>query len=232
MITAIDTPVLSLTDVTLTYPDGENKVTVLDGVSLQVTPGTMTAVTGESGCGKSTLLSVAAGLAVPDSGTVTVAGDDLSQGRADGAVRTRVRRESIGMVFQSPNLLASLRVREQLLIADHIRDQRPGRITRATRATKARADDLLDRVGLAGLGDRRVSELSGGQRQRVNIARALTGSPQLLLADEPTSALDADRSRQIVRLLRELTDDLGLASVLVTHDRNHLDLVDDVLTLE
>jgi putative ABC transport system ATP-binding protein len=231
MITAIDTPVLSLTDVTLTYPDGENRVTVLDGVSLQVAPGTMTAVTGESGCGKSTLLSVAAGLAVPDSGTVTVAGDDLSPGRADGAVRTRVRRESIGMVFQSPNLLASLRVREQLLIADHIRNQRPGRITRAIRPTKARADDLLDRVGLAGLGDRRVSELSGGQRQRVNIARALTGSPQLLLADEPTSALDADRSRQIVRLLRELTDDLGLASVLVTHDRSHLDLVDDVLTL-
>ena len=94
-----------------------------------------------------------------------------------------------------------------------------------------KADVLLERVGLGGYGDRRVHQLSGGQRQRVNIARALTGSPRVLLADEPTSALDAALSRTIVGLLRGLTDELGLATVLVTHDRSQLDLADAVVTL-
>ena len=196
---------LTLTDVSVRYPDGDRTVTALDHVSLTAAPGTVTAVVGESGCGKSTLLSVAAGLTVPDAG--------------------QVHRDRIGMVFQSANLFSSLRVREQLLIVDHIQGRRPG----ATE--KRKADALLERVGLGGYGDRRVHQLSGGQRQRVNIARALTGSPRVLLADEPTSALDAALSRTIVGLLRGLTDELGLATVLVTHDRSQLDLADAVVTL-
>ncbi len=196
---------LTLTDVSVRYPDGDRTVTALDHVSLTAAPGTVTAVVGESGCGKSTLLSVAAGLTVPDAG--------------------QVHRDRIGMVFQSANLFSSLRVREQLLIVDHIRGRRPGA------AEKRKADALLERVGLGGYGDRRVHQLSGGQRQRVNIARALTGSPRVLLADEPTSALDAALSRTIVGLLRGLTDELGLATVLVTHDRSQLDLADAVVTL-
>lgn len=199
------TNTLTLTDVSVRYPDGDRTVTALDHVSLTAAPGTVTAVVGESGCGKSTLLSVAAGLTVPDAG--------------------QVHRDRIGMVFQSANLFSSLRVREQLLIVDHIRGRRPG----ATE--KRKADALLERVGLGGYGDRRVHQLSGGQRQRVNIARALTGSPRVLLADEPTSALDAALSRTIVGLLRGLTDELGLATVLVTHDRSQLDLADAVVTL-
>ncbi|MDN6619117.1 MAG: ATP-binding cassette domain-containing protein [Corynebacterium variabile] len=199
------TNTLTLTDVSVRYPDGDRTVTALDHVSLTAAPGTVTAVVGESGCGKSTLLSVAAGLTVPDAG--------------------QVHRDRTGMVFQSANLFSSLRVREQLLIVDHIQGRRPG----ATE--KRKADALLERVGLGGYGDRRVHQLSGGQRQRVNIARALTGSPRVLLADEPTSALDAALSRTIVGLLRGLTDELGLASVLVTHDRSQLDLADAVVTL-
>ena len=199
------TNTLTLTDVSVRYPDGDRTVTALDHVSLTAAPGTVTAVVGESGCGKSTLLSVAAGLTVPDAG--------------------QVHRDRTGMVFQSANLFSSLRVREQLLIVDHIQGRRPGA------AEKRRADALLERVGLGGYGDRRVHQLSGGQRQRVNIARALTGSPRVLLADEPTSALDAALSRTIVGLLRGLTDELGLATVLVTHDRSQLDLADAVVTL-
>lgn len=199
------TNTLTLTDVSVRYPDGDRTVTALDHVSLTAAPGTVTAVVGESGCGKSTLLSVAAGLTVPDAG--------------------QVHRDRTGMVFQSANLFSSLRVREQLLIVDHIQGRRPGA------AEKRKADALLERVGLGGYGDRRVHQLSGGQRQRVNIARALTGSPQVLLADEPTSALDAALSRTIVGLLRGLTDELGLATVLVTHDRSQLDLADAVVTL-
>lgn len=199
-------PVLSLQDVTVTYPDGTATVTALDHVCLEIRPGKMTAVIGESGSGKSTLLSVAAGLTLPHSGAVHVDGET-------------------GMVFQAPNLLSALSVREQVLVTDHIRG------TRIDRARRDRADRLLARVGLDGFGDRRVHQLSGGQRQRVNIARALMGDPALLLADEPTSALDRELSRRIMHLLRELTVEHGLATVLVTHDRSQLDLAHRVVEM-
>ncbi|MCZ9310318.1 ABC transporter ATP-binding protein [Corynebacterium uberis] len=215
--------VLTIANATLTYPDGTRSVAALDHVSLQARAGQLTAIVGESGSGKSTVLSAAAGLAVPDSGTITVAGLVLSD--APEATRTRIRRDHIGMIFQSPNLLASLTVAEQLLITSHIRGQRPGRRERE------RAAQLLELVGLAGMGGRRVHQLSGGQRQRVTIARALMGSPELLLADEPTSALDARRSREIVTLLREVTDSTGVATVMVTHDRSHLYVADAVVTM-
>lgn len=207
---------LELTDVSLTYPDGDSRVTALDHVTMTATAGRMTAVVGESGSGKSSLLSVAAGLISPTTG----------EARVDGVVVTDdVRRERVGMIFQQANLLASLTVRDQLLVTDHIRGLRG----RALRERAGRADELLDRVGLAGLGDRRMGQLSGGQRQRVNIARALMGQPVLLLADEPTAALDARLSRDIVTLLRGLTDDTGVATVMVTHDRSLLDAVDEVV---
>lgn len=198
--------VLRLDDVCVTYPDGEHTVAALDHVAFSACAGELTAVVGESGSGKSTLLSVAAGLSTPDTGSVDVNG-------------------STGMVFQSANLLGPLTVREQLLVTDHIRG------TRITRSRRRHADDLLSRVGLDGYGDRRIHQLSGGQRQRVNIARALTGDPALLLADEPTSALDHALSRRIVELLRELTTERGLATVLVTHDRSLLDQADRVVDM-
>ncbi|MDK6259719.1 MULTISPECIES: ABC transporter ATP-binding protein [Corynebacterium] len=234
------TPALDLRSVTVTYPDGDQTVTALDGIDFSAVPGTLTAVVGESGSGKSTLLSVAAGLVVPSAGEVLVRGRAGGTGAGAGAKagaaatasaeadavdlaavdeneRARVRREREGVVFQNPNLLASLKVRDQLLIADHLR---------GNALDRGRADELLETVGLVGMGDRRVHQLSGGQRQRVNIARALMNRPSVLLADEPTSALDRELSHEIAGLLRSVTDELGTATVLVTHDRSLLDYAD------
>lgn len=216
---------LEITDARVVYPDGTGTVTALDGVSMTARTGEMTAIIGESGSGKSTLLSVAAALVSPDSGTVTVAGE-----RADGrdeTERARIRREHIGFIFQQPNLVASLNARDQLLLTDHIRGVRG----RQLRQRSQHADALLDRVGLGGFGNRRMHQLSGGQRQRVNIARALMGEPELLLADEPTSALDHHLSREIVELLRALTVELGFATVMVTHDRGLLAAMDHVVEI-
>lgn len=216
---------LEITDARVVYPDGTGTVTALDGVSMTARTGEMTAIIGESGSGKSTLLSVAAALVSPDSGTVTVAGE-----RADGrdeTERARIRREHIGFIFQQPNLVASLNARDQLLLTDHIRGVRG----RQLRQRSQHADELLDRVGLGGFGNRRMHQLSGGQRQRVNIARALMGEPELLLADEPTSALDHHLSHEIVELVRSLTVELGFATVMVTHDRGLLGAMDHVVEI-
>ncbi|QPK79081.1 ABC transporter ATP-binding protein [Corynebacterium lizhenjunii] len=202
---------LVLHDITVRYPDGNRTLTALDGANVRVAPGEVVALTGESGSGKSTLLSVAGGLIVPDAGRVVVAGQDIAT--APDRVRTQVRREHIGLVFQQPNLLAALRVRDQLLLMDHLQGKR------ATAKRARRADELLERVGLGGLGQRRIGELSGGQRQRVNIARALMSAPTVLLADEPTSALDSARSADIMTLLQELTHEFDIATLLVTHSQ-------------
>lgn len=213
-----DNLALNIADATVTYADGESTITALDRANLQARPGELTAIIGESGSGKSTLLSVAAGLVSPDSGHVEVAGIDLTG--ADDKTRSTARRENIGIIFQQANLIASLTVREQLLIMDHVR---------GVRMRPQRADELLDLVGLAGMGTRRMAQLSGGQRQRVNIARALMADPALLLADEPTSALDSSLSREIMSLVSRLTKELNTATVMVTHDRSLLEYVDNAV---
>lgn len=213
-----NTHALEISHATVVYPDGESTVTALDKADLSAKPGELTAIIGESGSGKSTLLSVAAGLVTPTSGRVEVAGIDLTG--ADDKTRSKVRRENIGVIFQQANLLASLTVREQLLIMDHIR---------GVRMRPQRADELLEQVGLANLGSRRMAQLSGGQRQRVNIARALMAEPALLLADEPTSALDSSLSQEIMALIAKLTREMNTATVMVTHDRRLLDYVDQAV---
>ena len=204
---------LELNDVTVAFKDGQEMRTVLDHLEFTAKPGEMTFIVGESGSGKSTLLSVAAGLITPDSGTAKLNGE---------VVDNDVRRDKIGMIFQQANLIAALNVRDQLLVTDHIRGLRP---------RKERAEELLATVGLEGLGDRRIGEMSGGQRQRVGIARALMGEPALLLADEPTAALDADRSQEIVQLLRQLTTERDIACGFVTHDRSLIESSDEVFEL-
>ena len=204
---------LELNDVTVAFKDGQEMRTVLDHLEFTAKPGEMTFIVGESGSGKSTLLSVAAGLIQPDSGTAKLNGE---------VVDNDVRRDKIGMIFQQANLIAALNVRDQLLVTDHIRGLRP---------RKERAEELLATVGLEGLGDRRIGEMSGGQRQRVGIARALMGEPALLLADEPTAALDADRSQEIVALLRQLTTERNIACGFVTHDRSLIESSDEVFEL-
>ncbi|ODU04368.1 MAG: ABC transporter ATP-binding protein [Pseudonocardia sp. SCN 72-86] len=210
---------LHLSEITLTYPDGQTRLTALDRVSLTVSAGTSTAVIGPSGSGKSSLLAVAATLISPDAGQVVVAGIDITGLRREQA--TAERRERIGFVFQQANLIASLTAAEQLQVMAHLDGRSP-------RQARDRAADLLAAVGLTGQVDRRPHQLSGGERQRVNIARALMNDPAVLLVDEPTSALDHERGAAIIDLLTDLTRERGTATVLVTHDRGHLDSVDQV----
>ncbi|MFD3694598.1 ABC transporter ATP-binding protein [Streptomyces sp. NPDC058646] len=209
-------------DVTLTYPDGDGRLTALDEVCLEVPAGTLTAVIGPSGSGKSSLLAVAATLVTPDSGRVVVAGRDTA--RLSAAEKSALRRETIGIVFQQPNLLASLTAAEQLQVMAHLTG-------RPARQLRRRALELLDAVGLADKADRRPHQLSGGQRQRVNIARALMNEPAVLLVDEPTSALDHERGAAALDLLVTLTRERSTATVLVTHDHAHLERMDRTATM-
>lgn len=208
---------IQLDDVTLTYPDGDRRLRAVDHVSLSARPGTVTAITGPSGSGKSSLLALAATLIRPDSGTVTIDGIDASALRP--AETAALRRERIGIVFQQANLLESLSALDQLRVMNELgargsRRRRP--------AARARAEELLDAVGLADQARKRPSQLSGGQRQRINIARALMNDPSVLLVDEPTSALDQERGAEIVELVVDLTARLGTSTLLVTHDLVHL----------
>ncbi|GAA3470637.1 ABC transporter ATP-binding protein [Nonomuraea roseola] len=213
---------LKLSDVVLTYPDGDSMMTALDHVELAVAPGEFTAVVGPSGSGKSSLLAVAATLVTPASGSVMVAGQEVSG--ASREARTRIRREHIGIVFQQSNLLASLTALDQLLVMADLSGH-------STKGAASRARELLLAVGLEDRQNRRPHQLSGGERQRVNIARALMNRPEVLLVDEPTSALDHQRGAQIVSLLADLTRREGLATVLVTHDLATLSMVDTVLRM-
>ncbi len=211
---------LKLDDVTLTYPDGTSRVTAVDHASLEVGPGEFVALVGPSGSGKSSVLALAATLIRPDSGRVVVDGAEV--GRLSDREVTRLRRDRIGIVFQEPNLIAALSAIEQLTVMASLAGRSP-------RHAKPEAMDLLDQVGMAEHAHRRPAQLSGGQTQRVNIARALMGRPKVLLVDEPTSALDHEKGAEIMSLLRRVTRELGLATIVVTHDTGHLAEDDHVL---
>lgn len=214
--------VLELDHVSMEFPDGDGVVKALDDVSFTVDGGEFVAVTGPSGSGKSTLLAVAGLLLTPTSGRVLLDGREVTgQPRS---TRTDLRRNRIGFVFQQPHLLGSLTAREQLEMVARLSGDRSA-------AAKKRALSLLDEVGLSAVADRRPAALSGGQRQRVGIARALMNQPRLLLVDEPTSALDHDRGLAIIDLLRGLTVERGVGTVVVTHDLATLGEHDEVVRI-
>jgi putative ABC transport system ATP-binding protein len=198
--------VIQLAAVTKTYQTGAPPA--LADLSLDVAAGEVVAVMGPSGSGKSTLLNLIAGLDRPTTGTVAVAGrriDNLSESRL-----ARFRARHVGIIFQFFNLLDDLTVADNVLL--------PAQLAGASRRTaRARARELLERMGIERHRDDYPARLSGGQRQRVAIARALVNSPELLLADEPTGALDTATGLEIGRLLQQLNAD-GQTLVLVTHD--------------
>ena len=213
---------LSMLDVTLEYPDGSGTTTALDAVSLTAHAGQLVSLVGPSGSGKSSLLAAAATLVRPTRGQVIIDGTDTT-GLRDREL-TALRRSKVGIIFQQPNLLPSLTAVEQLIIGDHLRG-------RPVRAARAKAAALLDVVGLGAGAGKLPHQLSGGQRQRVNIARALMGSPKVLLVDEPTAALDHERSASIIGLLRQVTTEFSVATVMVTHDTEFVPLTDAVATM-
>ncbi len=209
---------LHMEGVSLRHGDGTETVQALDDVHLVVPPGELAAIVGPSGAGKSSLLAVAGGLARPDRGTVTVAGTDITA--ASARTRAKLRREHIGFVFQSGNLVPALTAVDQLRLPLRFRPRRE----RSGRPPLA----LLEDVGMADKADRYPHQMSGGERQRVGIARALVTEPSVLLVDEPTAALDRARSHDIVRLLARETRRHGVAAVMVTHDHDVLEHCDTV----
>jgi putative ABC transport system ATP-binding protein len=215
------TRLLEADDLTKSFPgrDGGAPVPVLRGISLAVAPGELVAVVGPSGSGKSTLLYCLSGLEVPTSGRVVVAGTDLASLR--GTRAARFRREHIGFVFQSYNLLPALSVRENVGL--------PARLA-GHPVSRDAIDAALELVGLAGLGSAAPSTLSGGQQQRVAIARVLLAEPPVVFADEPTGALDAVSGDQVLTELRNLAG-RGRSVVMVTHDLEAATRADRVLVL-
>jgi putative ABC transport system ATP-binding protein len=209
---------VQLSDVTRTYGRGQGAVAALRGVTAGFAAGTFTAVMGPSGSGKSTLLSCAAGLERPTAGTVRVTGQDLAA--LSEAALTRLRRDQIGFVFQSFNLIPSLTAELNVALPARLAGQRPSR--RAVR-------EALAAVGLADRARHRPAELSGGQQQRVAIARALFTRPSVVFADEPTGALDSASGRQVLGLLRGLADQATV--IMVTHDPVAAATADRVLFL-
>jgi putative ABC transport system ATP-binding protein len=207
--------------VTLTLGDGDATVTALDDVHLDVVPGEFVAVVGPSGSGKSSLLAVAGALTTPDTGRVLLGDVDIS--RASAREKARHRREKIGFVFQSGNLIPALTALDQLRFALDVAGRRAGE--------GHDPRELLDRVGMGHRAGHRPHQLSGGERQRVGIARALVTRPAVLLVDEPTAALDRARSDDIVALLAQETHESAVATIMITHDHDVLGHCDRVLSM-
>lgn len=201
---------IKLTNVTKTVRSGEEDLTILDDVSLEVPSGQFVALTGASGSGKSTLLGLIAGLDSPSSGTIEVDGEAITRMGEDGLAR--IRSDKIGFIFQSFHLIPSLTAFENVLI--------PMEIV-GTDGARKRAAELLESVGLTDRGHHYPSELSGGEQQRVAIARAFANRPKILLADEPTGNLDSKNGEHIFELMEHLHTERSITLVLVTHD-SHL----------
>lgn len=205
-----DTPLISLQNIYKIYQMGDVQVYAADGVSLDICRGEFVAIVGQSGSGKSTLMNIIGCLDVPTSGAYFLEGKDVSQLTDDQ--QAEIRNKTLGFIFQQYNLIPKLNVEENvelsLLYAGLSAKERARRAERA-----------LERVGLADKKKNLPSQLSGGQQQRVSIARALAGSPSVILADEPTGALDSKTSREVLDFLKQLNAE-GDTIVLITHDNS------------
>jgi putative ABC transport system ATP-binding protein len=214
--------VIQLANVTKNYGEGE-VVHALRQLDLKIERGERVAVMGPSGSGKSTLLNLVCGLDEPTTGSVQIDGAELS--KMDDNARTRARREKIGMIFQTFNLLPTLSALENVSLPLRLQGL-------ARRDTDERALAMLARVGLAGRAKHLPDQLSGGERQRVAIARALVFKPPLLLADEPTGNLDTATGKEILDLLDDLHREFNNTLLLVTHNVHAAERCDRILTLQ
>lgn len=214
-------PVVSLNNVYKIYRQGETEVRALDGIDLQIYFGQFTAIVGPSGSGKSTLLHCLAGLDSVTQGTVTVAGKDLA--KMNDKTLTQFRRDHIGFVFQSFNLMPTLTALENIRLPQLL----AGKKTSTTWENQ-----IIEILNLKDRLTHKPSELSGGQQQRVAVARALIAKPALLVADEPTGNLDSASSQEVLKLLRSAASDLGQSVVMVTHDPSAAAVADRVLIVK
>jgi putative ABC transport system ATP-binding protein len=214
------TPIVTAVDLRRRFGEGEAAVDALDGVTLELPTGAFTAIMGPSGSGKSTLMHCLAGLDKPTSGTVTIDGVDLST--LDDKKLTELRRDKVGFIFQTFNLLPVLTAQENIELPLKI----AGRDV-----DDAWRDTIVDTVHLSDRLTHHPSELSGGQQQRVAVARALITKPAVIFADEPTGNLDSQSSAEVLRLLRQSVDELGQTVVMVTHDTNAAATADRIVVL-
>jgi putative ABC transport system ATP-binding protein len=214
------TGMVAVQDVTKTYGSGRTAAQALRGITFSIPAGQLIALRGRSGSGKTTLLNIVGGLDRADSGTVHVAGQDVTA--MSGAERMQLRRSSVAFIFQSFGLIPVLSAAENVGVPLRIAGLNP-------RTREERVGLMLDIVGLADHAKQRPGELSGGQQQRVAIARAIAASPKLLLADEPTGQLDSETAKQIMRLLRTVVASEGVTALVATHDPNLIDIADSVI---
>ena len=209
--------ILSAKQLCKTYGKGEAAVHALDGVSLDIYDGELLCILGSSGSGKSTLLNMLGGMDQPDSGTITIGGKDLA--RMKDRELTRYRREDIGFVFQSFNLIAELTAKENVAM------------TADAAKGSAIVKEMLELVGLGAKLNSYPTQMSGGEQQRVSIARALAKNPRLLLCDEPTGALDYETGKQILIALEKLVREYGRTVVIVTHTQEIGHMADRVIRM-
>ncbi len=214
---------LQLQAVRRTFHQGGQDLEILKEVSFSVAPGEMVALVGPSGAGKSTLLHIAGLLERPTAGEIVINGK--SAGKLNDAGRTALRRRDIGFVYQFHHLLPEFSALENLILPQMI-----GGTSRS--AGKARAQELLESVGLANRATHRPARLSGGEQQRVAIARGLANAPSVLLADEPTGNLDPDTADGVFDILEQLVRSSGLAALIATHNLALADRMDRTLRLE
>jgi putative ABC transport system ATP-binding protein len=212
---------VSADDVTRRYGSGEAAVDALRGVTLDIARGQFAAIMGPSGSGKSTLMHVLAGLDQPTTGTVRIAGEDIT--KMNDAQLTKLRRAHIGFVFQAFNLLPTLTAEENILLPLQLAGRK---------ADQAWYEAVVERVGLADRTTHRPSQLSGGQQQRVAVARALVAEPTVLFADEPTGNLDSKSSHEVLELLRDAAVSFGQTTVMVTHDNDAAAAADRIIRIE
>lgn len=217
------TPVIYTDQVVRRFGEGAALVTAVGGVSLTVERGEFAALVGPSGSGKSTLLNLIGGLDEPDEGHIALAGMNLTS--MSSAEMSDFRRDHIGFIFQSYNLIPVLSAAENIEYIMLLQGL-------AARDRRKRVDEMLKMVGLDGLGHRRPAELSGGQQQRVAVARAMASSPDIILADEPTANLDSKTGVALLETMRELNENEGVTFLFSTHDQKIIERARRLVWLE
>ena len=199
--------ILRIHDLGKTYQSAGNTLTVLDQINFSITEGSTNAIVGPSGSGKTTLLGLCAGLDRSSTGLVELNGINLGDLNEDK--RAQVRNQYVGFIFQNFQLLPTLTALENVMVPLELRGEKN---------IRARASDLLDKVGLSQRGHHYPAQLSGGEQQRVSLARAFSNRPKILFADEPTGNLDAETSEKVIKLIFDLNKEAGTTLVVVTHD--------------
>ncbi|VHC32776.1 ABC transporter ATP-binding protein [Streptococcus pyogenes] len=212
--------VLTFKQVTKTFQDGHHEINALKATDFSIEAGEFVAIIGPSGSGKSTFLTIAGGLQTPTSGQLIIDGTDYTH--LSEKERSRLRFRSVGFILQASNLIPFLTVQQQLELVDHLTGSKE----------KAKANQLFDDLGIAGLKHQLPQELSGGERQRAAIARALYHNPALILADEPTASLDTEKAYEVVKLLAKESKEKNKAIIMVTHDDRMLEYCDKVYRMQ